>query len=194
MNKQEFLLKLGERLSGLSPEEKEERLTFYREMIDDRMEDGLSEEEAVSAIGSVDAIAGQIPDDTPPTKATPKIRLKAWEIILLILGSPIWFSLLVAGLAVFFSLYVSAWSVIIALWAVFASFVACAFSLPVLGIVFIFGIHKITGIAIIGASLIFAGLSIFLLWGCKGATKGIVLLTKKVALRIKQRFTKKEVA
>ena len=32
----------------------EERLTFYSEMIDDRMEDGMSEAEAVAAIGEVE--------------------------------------------------------------------------------------------------------------------------------------------
>lgn len=47
MNKQEFLVKLRKGLSGLPKEDIEERLTFYSEMIDDRMEEGLSEEEAV---------------------------------------------------------------------------------------------------------------------------------------------------
>jgi len=194
MNKQEFLLTLGDRLSALAPDEKEEQLTFYREMIDDRMEDGLSEEEAVSTVGSVDAIAGQIADDIPPAKSAPKRQLRTWETVFLILGSPIWLSLLIAVLAVVFSLYISLWSVIISLWAVFASFVACAFSLLVVGIAFIFGIRKITGIAIIGTSLIFAGLSIFLFWGCKGATNGTVLLTKKSVRSIKGCFVKKEVA
>ena len=80
MNKQEFLLKLGDQLSGLSSREKEERLTFYREMIEDRMEDGLSEEEAIAAVGSIDAIAGQINEEISPAKTLPpaKKRLKAW--------------------------------------------------------------------------------------------------------------------
>lgn len=196
MNKQEFLLNLGDRLSGLSPKEKEERLIFYREMIEDRMEDGLSEEEAVAAVGSIDDIARQIADEIHPseTVSTPKMRRKAWEVVLLILGSPIWFSLLIAALAVVLSLYVSLWAVIVSAWAVFASAVSCAFAQLVAGIVFLFSEHRLTGIAIIGTGLVCAGLSIFLFWGCKEATKGIVLLTKKVTLRIKQRFAKKEVA
>ena len=52
MNKQEFLSRLRKQLKGL--EDKEERITFYSEMIDDRMEEGLSEEEAVAAVGSLD--------------------------------------------------------------------------------------------------------------------------------------------
>ena len=50
MNKQEFLAQLRKQLSGLPLKDAEDRITFYSEMIDDRMEEGLSEPEAVSAI------------------------------------------------------------------------------------------------------------------------------------------------
>ena len=60
MNKQDFLKELSRALSGLPREDLEERLAFYSEMIDDRMEDGLSEEEAVADIGSIDEAASQI--------------------------------------------------------------------------------------------------------------------------------------
>lgn len=194
MNKQEFLLKLGQRLSGLSDDEREEQLNFYREMIDDRMEDGLSEEEAVAAVGSIDAITGQITDDASPAEAASKRRWKAREIVLLILGSPIWVCLLIAVAAVVFSLYASAWAGIISLWAGFAAVVSCAFALLIVGVIFLFGQHKLTGIAIIGVCLVCAGLSIFLYWVCKNATKGMALLTKKTALFTKQCIMKKEVA
>lgn len=60
MTKLKFLLTLHEKLSGLPLEEVEERLAFYSEMIEDRMEEGLPEEEAVAAAGDIDAIAAQI--------------------------------------------------------------------------------------------------------------------------------------
>ena len=41
MTKIQFLLALNKALSGLPQDEIEERLTFYSEIIDDRMEDGL---------------------------------------------------------------------------------------------------------------------------------------------------------
>ena len=44
MNKQEFLSRLEQALSGLPAEELQERLAFYRESIEDRVEEGLSEE------------------------------------------------------------------------------------------------------------------------------------------------------
>ena len=68
MSKQEFLAQLRKGLSGLPQDDIEERLTFYSEMIDDRMEEGLTEEEAVSEIGTVDTIISQIVTDIPLTK------------------------------------------------------------------------------------------------------------------------------
>ena len=65
MNKREFLARLRKELSGLPQSDREERLAFYSEMIDDRMEEGLSEEDAVSAVGSVEEIAAQIVADFP---------------------------------------------------------------------------------------------------------------------------------
>ena len=52
MNKSEFLGALRKGLHGLPQDDIEERLAFYGEMIDDRTEEGLSEEEAVSAVGA----------------------------------------------------------------------------------------------------------------------------------------------
>lgn len=107
-------------------------------------------------------------------------KLPTWEIILLVLGSPIGLSLLIAAIAVVLSVYISLWSIIISLWAVFGAVVACAFAGILSGIVFALAGHRITGVAMIAAGLILAGLSIFLFYGCKLATAGTVLLTKKI--------------
>ena len=194
MNKHDFLQKLDLLLAGLSPKEKEEQLTFYQEMIEDRIEDGLSEEEAVQAVGSAEDIAAQILSEASVVPSKPKRRLKGWETTLLILGSPIWLALTVAVVAVVFSAFVSLWAGIISLWAGFAATVSCAFASLFAGVIFLFGKHPLTGIALIGGCLICAGLGIFLFWGCKIVTKGMVLLTKKTVLRVKQCFIRKEVA
>ena len=122
MTKQEFLKALEAALSGFPEEELNDRLRFYSEMIDDRIEDGLSEEEAVAKIGTPKAVSEQILKDTPlfklaKEKIKPKRRLAAWEIVLIALGSPIWISLLVSLLAVVLSAYASLWSAIVSLWA-----------------------------------------------------------------------------
>ena len=197
MGKQEFLDALRAGLAGLPQEDIEERVTFYTEMIDDRMEDGLSEEEAVAEIGSVEEIVQQIVAETPLTKLVkervkPKRRLQVWEIILLVLGSPVWLSLLIALLSVLFSVYVVLWSLIISLWAVELSFAVSSVASVLGGFYMIFTGQGLTGLALVGAGIALAGLAILLFFACKAATLGAVKLTAKIALWIKSLFIKKE--
>lgn len=196
MTKLNFLLELHEKLKKLPQADVEERLTFYAEMIEDRMEEGLSEEEAVAAVGSVEEIAAQIIADISPamkkTEAKPKRRLKAGEIVLIVLGSPIWLSLLIAAFSVVLSLYICLWAIIISLWAVFGSLAGCAFGCVVGGICFtVFAItgNGYMGIVSIAGGLVCAGLAIFMFYGCKAVTKGTVHLT---GLLFKKCFSKKE--
>ena len=185
MHKQEFLARLRRSLAGLPQGDIEERVSFYSEMIDDRMEEGLSEEEAVAAVGSLENFAEL-------SGAGRKAPRRVWETVFLILGAPVWLSLLVAGLAVVFSLYVSLWAVLISLWAVFASVVVCALCSVVAGIVFVIGDSVSLGAALAGTGLVCMGLGILLFLGCKWATKGTLLLTKKTAMGIRNRFTRRE--
>ena len=199
MSKQEFLAQLRKGLSGLPQDDIEERLTFYSEMIEDRKEEGLSEEEAVSAVGSVNEIVTQVVAETPFAKIAKeriksKMRLSVGEIVLLVLGSPIWISLGIAAFAVILSLYISLWAVIISLWAVFASFAACSIGGVLACVVFIVGGNGASGCAMLSACIVCAGLAIFMFYGCKAATKGTWILTKKIAIWTKNCFIKKEVA
>lgn len=198
MKRLEFLLQLRERLSCLPQDDMEERLTFYNEMIDDLLEEGLSEQEAVAQIGNVNEIASQILQDTPLStlvkeRIKPKQRMKPWQIVLLAVGSPLWFSLLMAALAVGISLYAVLWVLVICLWAVFAAVAACALGGMVGGGIFAATGNRLAGIATIGAALVCAGVSIFLFCGCKAATKGAARLTGKIISATKRCFMKKEV-
>jgi len=199
MSKQEFLEQLRKGLCGLPQKDIEERVSFYSEMIDDRIEEGVTEEDAILEIGSVDEIASAVVADIPLSKIAkerikPKRQLKAWEIVLLILGSPIWLSLGIAAVAVVFSLYISLWAVIVSLWAVFASVAACSIGGVLACAVFAIGGNCASSLAMLGAGVACMGLSVFMFYGCKGATKGFVLLSKKIAVFIKNCFIKKEVA
>lgn len=199
MNKQEFVANLRAKLCGLPTRDIEERIDFYIEMIDDRMEDGRTEEDAIAEIGSVDEIAAQIIADVPLSKIAkekikPKRSLGAWEIVLLVLGAPIWLSLGLAAVAVILSLYASVWAVIVSLWAVFGSLVGCSFAWTVCGIAFAVGGNGIAGLLMTGAGIFGAGLAIFFFFGCKAATRGVVWLTKKIVLGLKKSLLKKEEA
>jgi uncharacterized membrane protein len=89
MNKQEFLESIRSQLRGLPEEDIEKSLDYYAEMIEDRVEDGLTEEEAVEAMGTPEEVASQILMDTSFTKlvkakVNPKKRLSVWAIVLII--------------------------------------------------------------------------------------------------------------
>lgn len=185
MTKFEFIRMLRNKLSDFPRGEVEEQLRFYTEMIEDRMEEGILEEEAVAAVGSVDEIASQIASEIPiPQKeqetAKPKRKRRGWEIVLLIFGSPVWLSLLIAAFAVGISLYTSAWAVIISLWAVFVSLIAYGLAGFIVGAVFAATGNGIAGLALVGTALVCLGLGIFLFYGCKVITDVTILLTRKL--------------
>ena len=197
MTKLEFIDGLKSRLSGLPENDLNERLSFYGEMIDDIREEGKSEEEAVNEIGDIDRVAQDILSEYPLSKIVkekvkPKRKFKAWEIVLLALGSPIWASLIIALLAVVFAFYVSIIAIIVSLWAVFGSVLISSLASVAGGIYFMASGHPLSGVAVAGAGVFCAGLSIFLFFGCKQASRGIIILTKKIALSIKKAFIKKE--
>ena len=197
MNKEMFLAKLRMELYGLPAEDIEERIAFYSEMIDDRVEEGLSEEEAVAQIGPMEDIVSQTISDIPLTKLVkekikPDRSLKGWEIALIIISFPIWFPLLIAGGAIIFSFYAVIWSLVISAWAVAVSLVAAGIGGTVVGIVYMVCGHPLSGLAMLGMSLFSAGLGIFAFLACVGLTKGAAKLTARIALGIKSLFIKKE--
>lgn len=197
MSKQEFFDALCSKLGGLPAEDVSERIAFYGEMIDDRIEEGLTEEEAVAEVGCVDDIATQIIAEISPAKMAkdktkPKKRLGVGTIVLLALGSPIWLSLLIAAFAVVLSLYASVWAVIVSLWAVFASLAASFVGCVAASCLFIVRGSVASGLATLAAGFVCAGLAIFAFYGCKAATVWTVKLTRKSGIWIKNRFIKRE--
>ncbi len=195
MNKQEFLSELDKKLTGLSRSDVEEGLNFYGEMIDDRMEEGLSEEAAVEAIGSPDEIAAQLLEQASAVsekkeKPRRKKTWRAWEMTLLALGSPVWVSLVIAAVAVLFSLWVSAWAVVVSMWGCFGALVGGAVGGLVGGVVSMIVGQGAKGALLAAAGLVIAGLAIFSFFAWKAATKGMIALTRRVAMDIKRLLTR----
>ena len=183
MNKEQFLIDLAAALAGLPEDDIEKSLEYYSEIIDDRVEDGLSEEEAVADLGPIEEIRAQIIKDTPLPKlikerVKSKRSLNGLEITLLIVGFPIWFPLLAAAASVVFSVYVTLWSLIIVLFAVEISFAACAFSGIVAAPLF-FSLGNIpSALFLLGCGLFLAGLSVLWVFVCKWGVRGILWLTR----------------
>ena len=124
MNKREFLRSLSASLRGMPRGERAQSLEYYGEMIQDRMEEGLSEEEAVACLGSADEIARQILEGGGAQGKQGR-RAPVWMIALIVLGSPVWLTLLFAFLAVVLAAYIVAWSLIAALYAVLLGMAVC---------------------------------------------------------------------
>ncbi len=197
MTKNEFLSKLRDLLSGLPEPDAQRSLEYYGEMIDDRTEDGLTEEEAVAAIGTPEEIAERIISEIPlPQLVKAKVKSRrtpgVGEILLLILGAPLWIPLLLAAAAVLLSVYVSLWSVVIALYAVSVSAGACVLASLVCFFLFLLQSKFPEAAALFGFALICLGLGIALFIAAHYAAKGLVRLVPWTLRISKNAFIKKE--
>lgn len=197
MNKKEFLDILQARLAGLPQEDIKRSLEFYGEMIDDRIEEGMDEQQAVKEIGSVDEVVAQILSETPlqrllKEKAKPSRTLRVWEIVLLALGSPVWASLLLAAACVFFSVYILIWSLVLVIYCVSVSFAAGAVSGAAGSIMLLFMGNPLSALLFFGAGLICAGITVFMFFASKDITVAIAGLSKMLLIKIKSMFLRKE--
>jgi len=195
MNKTEFLLSLEKKLVALPQSEIEVTQGFYSEMIDDRIEDGMSEENAVAAIGDLDTIVQNTLLELPlPTlmkaKIQPKAGLKLWEIVLIVLGFPLWFPLVVAFFVVILAVYVSIWAVIISLYASVTAFAVSG----VAGIIsLLFAQSFPAGLLMFGLSLICIGISVLAFFGVTTLSIWLIGLTRRFIRFVKSLFITKEI-
>ncbi len=194
MKREEFLAQLRTSLAGLPKEDIEDRINFYDESISDRMEDGMTEEEAIADIGSIDDVVKQVAQKTTLTtlvkeRYRPKRGLRGWEIVLLILGFPLWFPLLIT----FFVL------VMVAILLVWIGVIVSYVTEIALSASFFTGVAASTAalmngdfpIFYIGIALMSLGGAIFLAFGCSGITKATAKLSKAIILGIKSWFIRK---
>lgn len=193
MTKDTFILELRKRLDGISKEAIDSRVEFYSEMIDDAMEEGLSEEEAVGKIGSIDEVVNKILEETPlrnivkeKTKNTRKP--KGWEIALLILGFPLWFPLLITAGVLAFVAYLLIWVFVLVVYVVFISCVAGSIGGIIMAIINVAGGNPIAGGLYIACGIAAAGLAILMYFASIYVTKLVIKLTKKSVLNIKRSF------
>ncbi len=205
MTKDEFLSVLRERLAVFPEAEIEEYISYYREMIEDHVDDGYTEEQVVATLGTPDDVFAIILQETALTellkkKMKRKRRLKKWEIWALSLGFPIWLPLAITALALavtlfmlIWVLYVVLWALIISLYAVELSFAVGALGAAMCSIVFLIanGNSFAAGVGFSGA-LVCAGFMLILFRPCILAAKGTAKLVKKIGLGIKFLIVRKE--
>lgn len=192
MNKHDFLKELLESLSALPEAEREKAYAFYAEIIDDSMEDGVSEEEAVQRLGSMDEIVEQIVSEIPMSVLI-KARMERknrglFMLPLLILGFPVWFPVLAAALSVALTAFAVVWIADLSLWTVFGSCAAAALA----GCVG-FACYPGVGVKLIslGAALAGAGCAVPAFMASLYVTRQFARLTNLLWRKIKNSLLKK---
>ena len=128
MNKTQFCDLLGNKLKPyLSPKEMYKTLNFFEEMIDDRIDEGLSEEEAVSQLGDINIIVDQILDEHNIEKKQTKLvwrfvpRKIPTELgfIITILLLPVWITIFALGASLFIVILSIIFSIVLTIIAIF---------------------------------------------------------------------------
>lgn len=192
MNKQDFLNQLKEELKMYPVEETSKSIEYYDEAIEDRVEDGMTEAEAVASLGPVEEIVNQIKGELPlktiVKEKTGGMNLPAWAIVLIILGLPIWISVA----AVIISLYISIWAVVFSLGCVALSFAAVSLFSFVFIWLRLFSGNMLDAFFTLGLTLISASLAILFGLLTFLAGKGLVLGTKQCVKQIKMEISGKK--
>ncbi len=196
MNKKEFLEALEKRLQALPKEEIQERLEFYSEAIDDRVEEGLTEEQAIEQIGTLDEVTWEIVKKTPlvtlvKEKVKPKRRMRAWEIVLLCVGFPLWFPLLVTAMVLILVGYILAWVLVIVTYSVEMATASAGLAAIGAGVATFFNGAHWLGFGMAGAGAMCLGFALLWVFACIGATKASISLTRAIILSIKKKFVKR---
>ena len=198
MSRDAFIGELRHRMAGLPQQTVERTVEYYSELIADSVEDGLSEEEAVARLGSLDEIVANVVKDTPLTQIVQtRVQEKkakgvsGWVILLLVLGAPVWLPLLIAVLAVIFALYIALWAVVIGLWAAVAAVILAGIAAIVGGIVELCRLHLAQGLVLLGGGLMCLGLCVVAFLLMKLITLGTVKLCKLLWTGVKSLFVGK---
>lgn len=193
MNKQEYLAQLRAALACLPEGEIEESVAFYTEMIDDRVADGLIEEEATAQLDDPKAAARAIIADLPVVPRTvvrTKQRNRALYWTLVILGFPLWFPLLLAAGMLVLAGLLTIWCLILGLWLLAAGLLAggplgigvCLWALAV-------G-QPAYGVFELGSGLLCFGLGLFCLHGAVAASKTLMQVSRQWIAKAKAPFVK----
>lgn len=164
MTKADFLQLLERALAQLPEEERRQNLEYYSELLDDMLEEGMTEAEATAKLGSPGQIAQSILQEMPlsklvSTRMKPQSGWTPLAIILTVVGSPVWVPLLLAAAAVVLGLFVSIWALGLAAVAVVLGLAVIVVAAPIVAI----RAAVLTlplGLILLGAGLVLLGLCV----------------------------------
>ena len=196
MTKADFLQLLERALSQLSEEERRANLEYYSELLDDMLEEGMTEAEATAKLGSPAAIAESILQEMPlsklvSTRMKPKSGWTPLAIILAVVGSPVWVPLLLAGVAVVAALFVSIWALAAVAVVVVLALALAVIAAPVVAVRAAVLMLPL-GLLLLGGGLVLLGLCVLGGLMAVELCKLLAQLTVLLAHKIKGLFIRKE--
>lgn len=194
MTKQEFLTSLRAKLQGLPQQDIDERVSFYEEMINDRIDEGEKEEDIIAELGSVDDVVRTIAADIPLAKIVkhkmkPKRRIRGWEIALIVLGFPLWFPLVITLMVLILVFCILVWTMVIVSYSVEAALIGATVSSAACFAAYF--LHGEMNLAVLGTSVLSFGAALLMIAACIGATIGSAKLSKRIITGVKMLFIKK---
>ena len=196
MNKDSFLETLKKRLAAFPEGEVETICAYYAEMIDDRVEEGMTEEEAVAALGNFDRLVEESLANLPLSvlmkakvnESKKRSDHKGLWITLAILGSPLWLCLLLAFLMLLVSIYICIGAFLISAYVVLGSLVLSGVVSVIMGGIFLFVRSVPVGICLLGAGLILAGLGCLLVGPVQKFAKWLMQISLRIFRYLKSWF------
>ena len=196
MTKADFLQLLERALMQLPEEERQRNLEYYSELLDDMMEEGMTEAEATARLGSPAQIAQNILQEMPLSKLVstcvkPKSGWTPLAIVLAVVGSPVWVPLLLACGAIVLALFVSIWALGFAAVALVIGLAVAVVAAPIIAIRAAI-LTLPLGLLLLGAGLVLLGLCVLGGLMAVELCKLLWQLTVWLAHQIKGLFIRKE--
>jgi len=204
MNKIEFLNAIRERLKGYPRDEVDNSIEYYGEMIDDRIEDGMSEDAAVASLGDINDIVKSIKKNMPlrsvirdkVTQAKEKVGssgISVTTIIALILLFPFWFPVATIVFTLYMVFFLLTWVFDLVLFIVGAAGIVASIYFIITAITSLVSLNPLAGAGSLGLAIMCIGagilLTIFGIYTAKGIVhmfagilkgiKGLILKDKK---------------
>lgn len=193
MSKIEFLKELEANLRKMNDSEKNKFITYYDEIISDYIENGMTEEEAVNKIGSPAKIAVELLEDYDSVRLRlPITQNKATNMVLTIIGFPLWGSVLLSVILLILSGYIILWCAPIATGAGSVGFFIAAL-VGVVGAPFVMTQNISIGVMQLGAGIASIGISVLLGYITIVLSKNFVIITKKYNAKLVKLYKKKVV-
>lgn len=195
-DKADFLQLLERALAQLPERSARANLEYYSELLDDMLEEGMTEAEATAKLGSPSQIAQSILQEVPlgklvSTRMKPKSGWTPLAIVLAVVGSPVWVPLLLLAAALVLSLFVSIWALGVAAVAVVVGLAVAVVAAPILAI----RAAVLTlplGLLLLGGGLVLLGLCVLGGLMAVELCKLLWQLTVWLAHKIKGLFIRKE--